>query len=289
MARKVSGGIAGSPGVGALQIAPTAVVTAATNQNITFSPDGTASVVFTNNAILNAQNDLRFADSDSSNWVAFQAPATIASNVTWTLPATDGTSDQVLTTNASGTLSWTSKSVVISDQTVSSSTHYPLFTTSTSGAATGVNVSTTKLTYQPSTGTMSLVGGTASSSTTTGTLVVTGGVGISGNLNVGVEVSAPVIVGVSGYVLQLAGTTLSDIDRQYIVANTASITLTLPLTSTNGRTIVFVDGNNFGSFNVTIGRNTRTIGGLAEDLVLNLQGSRVELVYYNTDWKLFIL
>ena len=56
---------------------------------------------------LNAQSALRFADADSSNWVAFQAPATITSNVTWTLPATDGTNNQVLKTNGSGTLSWT--------------------------------------------------------------------------------------------------------------------------------------------------------------------------------------
>jgi hypothetical protein len=59
---------------------------------------------------LNAQGDLRFADADSSNYVAFQAPATVASNVTWTLPAADGTSAQVLSTNGSGTLSWSSVS-----------------------------------------------------------------------------------------------------------------------------------------------------------------------------------
>lgn len=63
---------------------------------------------FTGNVTLNAQSDLRFADSDSSNWVAFQAPATVAANVTWTLPATDGTNGQALSTNGSGTLSWTS-------------------------------------------------------------------------------------------------------------------------------------------------------------------------------------
>jgi hypothetical protein len=62
--------------------------------------------VYTGNVTINAQGDLRFADSDSSNWVAFQAPATVASNVTWTLPSTDGTSGQVLSTNGSGTLSW---------------------------------------------------------------------------------------------------------------------------------------------------------------------------------------
>jgi microcystin-dependent protein len=57
---------------------------------------------------LNGQGDLRFADSDSSNWVAFQAPATVASNVTWTLPDADGTTGQVLSTDGSGVLSWAS-------------------------------------------------------------------------------------------------------------------------------------------------------------------------------------
>jgi hypothetical protein len=60
----------------------------------------------TGDITLNAQSDLRFADADSSNWVAFQAPATVASNVTWTLPATDGTASQVLSTDGSGALSW---------------------------------------------------------------------------------------------------------------------------------------------------------------------------------------
>jgi hypothetical protein len=65
-----------------------------------------AAQTFADNVTLNAQSDLRFADSDSSNWVAFQAPATVAANVTWTLPATDGTNGQVLSTNGSGTLSF---------------------------------------------------------------------------------------------------------------------------------------------------------------------------------------
>lgn len=65
-----------------------------------------ASPTLTGDVTLNAQGDLRFADADSSNWVAFQAPATVAANVTWTLPAADGTSAQVLSTNGSGTLSW---------------------------------------------------------------------------------------------------------------------------------------------------------------------------------------
>jgi hypothetical protein len=44
--------------------------------------------------------------SNGNNFVAFKAPDNIAANVTWTLPAADGTSGQVLTTNGSGTTSW---------------------------------------------------------------------------------------------------------------------------------------------------------------------------------------
>jgi hypothetical protein len=65
---------------------------------------------FTGDITLNAQSDLRFADSDSSNYIALQAPATVAANVTFTLPATDGTANQVLTTDGSGTLSWSTPS-----------------------------------------------------------------------------------------------------------------------------------------------------------------------------------
>lgn len=64
----------------------------------------------TGNITLDAQAEFRFADADSSHWLAFQAPATVTSNITWTLPASDGTSNQVLTTNGSGTLSWTTPS-----------------------------------------------------------------------------------------------------------------------------------------------------------------------------------
>lgn len=72
---------------------------------------------FTGDVTLNAQSDLRFADSDSSNWVAFQGPATVGTNVTWTLPATDGTAGQVMKTDGSGTLAWASYAGLASAQT----------------------------------------------------------------------------------------------------------------------------------------------------------------------------
>jgi hypothetical protein len=155
MARKVTGGLAGSPSVGALNVAPTAVVTAADNQDITLSPAGTGMLMLTANAQLQGQSDLRFADADSSNWVAFQAPATVAANITWTLPAADGSTGQFLSTNASGTLSWAAGSLALTDQTASATVHYPLISTASSGTVTSANVTTTKFTFQPSTGTLS--------------------------------------------------------------------------------------------------------------------------------------
>ena len=73
-----------------------------------FSSSGTERLIMDANGItLQAQNDLRFADSDSSHYVGFQAPATISTNVVWTLPATDAAAaGYALVSDASGTLSW---------------------------------------------------------------------------------------------------------------------------------------------------------------------------------------
>ena len=79
----------------------------ATNQiGLTFA--GTEKLFFDQNGVtLQAQSDLRFADSDSTHYVGFQAPATVSSSLTWTLPATDAAvSGYALVSNASGTLSW---------------------------------------------------------------------------------------------------------------------------------------------------------------------------------------
>ena len=63
-----------------------------------------ASPTFTGNVTLNAAGDLRLADSDSSNYVGFKSPGTVASNLVWTLPAADGSANQFLKTDGSGVL-----------------------------------------------------------------------------------------------------------------------------------------------------------------------------------------
>ncbi len=57
---------------------------------------------------LDAQNEIRFSDSDNSHYVGFRAPANISAGASfvWDLPDDDGTAGQVLQTNGSGVLSW---------------------------------------------------------------------------------------------------------------------------------------------------------------------------------------
>jgi hypothetical protein len=72
-------------------------------------------VTFANNVILDNQADARFreATANGTNYVGFQAPASVAADVLWTLPGVDGVSGQILSTNGSGTLSWAAASSVI--------------------------------------------------------------------------------------------------------------------------------------------------------------------------------
>ena len=94
--------------------------------------------------------------------------------------------------------------------------------------------------------------------------------------------------GIIGYSNRTASFTASDSDAKYIISRSGTMTVTLPNTGTDGRTIVLVDGNNWGLYNCTVARGSRTIGGLSENLLLNVANSKVELVYRGGDWKVFL-
>ena len=113
-------GVNGGAGVYTLNQTATGTPTTGTRYTVsisqlapstTITSGGTVNLV--GNVRILGQSSLRFADADSSNYVAFQSPATVAANVTWTLPAADGTGGQFLSTNGSGTLSWATQSVGI--------------------------------------------------------------------------------------------------------------------------------------------------------------------------------
>jgi hypothetical protein len=65
-----------------------------------------SSAIATTAFTLNATAELRLADTDSTHYVGFKAPGTVTTNKIWTLPDADGTANQVLKTDGSGTLSW---------------------------------------------------------------------------------------------------------------------------------------------------------------------------------------
>jgi len=54
--------------------------------------------------------NLKLVDKDGTNYVAIKAPNTLAGNVTYTLPGTQGGSSSVLTNDGSGNLTWASGS-----------------------------------------------------------------------------------------------------------------------------------------------------------------------------------
>ena len=55
-----------------------------------------------------AEGDLRLQDASGGQYVALDAPATVGSSYTLTLPAADGSNGQAITTNGSGALAFTS-------------------------------------------------------------------------------------------------------------------------------------------------------------------------------------
>ena len=69
--------------------------------------DATDSWTSSEHISVSGQKEVRYLDSDSSHYVGFKSPATVSSNVVWTLPSADtGVSGYVLSSDGSGVLSW---------------------------------------------------------------------------------------------------------------------------------------------------------------------------------------
>ena len=151
---------------------------------------------------------LLFFNSSNSNYVAFKAGASSAST-TYTLPlnspqSASGTS--VLSSTIDGVLSWVPMTATggggagtVNNGTIYSIPYYPSAGILITGSSNFVNVGTG----------ISILYTTASNSTSTGALVVNGGVGISKDLNVGGQINGVIIT--SGIITSgvWAGTTIT--------------------------------------------------------------------------------
>ena len=76
--------------------------------SIGFSTAGTTRVLISDSGLdMTSGLPIRFQDSSGAPFVALKSPSSVSNNVTFTLPGADGTSGQMLQTNGSGALSFT--------------------------------------------------------------------------------------------------------------------------------------------------------------------------------------
>lgn len=86
-----------------------------------------------------------------------------------------------------------------------------------------------------------------------------------------------------------ANTTYAASENDFIFCDTtgAGFTVTLPAAPNNFQKITIVDEKGtFGSNWLSVGRNGKTIMGLAEDMTIDKDNATVTLVYINNDWRL---
>ena len=169
---------------------------------------------------LDVKGTLRLSGS-TSGYVGL-APAAAAGSTTYTLPASDGSSGQFLSTNGSGTLSWTGVSTGVTSFSAGTTGFTP--STSTAGAVTlagTLNVANggTGLTATPTNGQIDIGNGTGFTRTT---LTAGSGVSIS-NGSGSVTISA---TGLGGTVTSVTGTgSVNGITLTGTVTSSGNITL----------------------------------------------------------------
>tara|TARA_B100001057_G_scaffold317336_2_gene317524 strand:- start:4401 stop:5672 length:1272 start_codon:yes stop_codon:yes gene_type:complete len=100
-----------------------------------------------------ARAELRFQDATGGEFVALEAPATVASSVTFTLPAADGSSGQALITDGSGAMSFGAAGATVTSDTSTNAERLIYVGSITSGALTAVTQDS-GLTYNPSSGSL---------------------------------------------------------------------------------------------------------------------------------------
>ncbi len=83
--------------------------TSSPNAMLEITPGGNDAIIINPNSTSTPTN-LKLLDAAGGEFVGFSAPNAVSSSIIWKLPSSDGSNGQVLTTDGSGNLSWTSVS-----------------------------------------------------------------------------------------------------------------------------------------------------------------------------------
>jgi hypothetical protein len=96
------------------------------------------------------------------------------------------------------------------------------------------------------------------------------------------------LAGGLAYVVKTANYTTQN--NEGVLADTSggAFTVTLPATPSTGDQVVVADPTgDWGTNNLTVARNGETIAGVAQDLVCDISGASVQLVYDGTTWAVY--
>ena len=83
---------------------------------------------------------------------------------------------------------------------------------------------------------------------------------------------------------QITAATTAVTGQQFLVASTVG-TLTLPASPVAGNSVTIMDGGDWSTTNLTIARNGSTIEGIASDLICDVPGTILTIVYDGTTWQ----
>jgi hypothetical protein len=112
-----------------------------------------------NGIIINSQNLLKFNIPSSNNYVAFKGPSNGSNTITWTLPNTDGSANQVLGTSGSANLIWVTPTYSDNTQTLSNKriqSRVQTVTSSTTWSANGDSYDVSEMIMTGAAGTLTI-------------------------------------------------------------------------------------------------------------------------------------
>jgi len=183
--RRISTGVQGRSVLGKYFSIDNVLSTLETNTDIRLEPSGSGKVISDADLTVSSGNRLEIVSSGSSNSVNLVAPSGLGSDLTLTLPSNNGSAGDVLTVDGAGNLSFTDLTIEVSNQSADTSTYYPLLSTSTSGSINSVDVSSSKLSFQPSSGSLSVTDISATSGTFSNNLTVSNDLTVTNDLSAG--------------------------------------------------------------------------------------------------------